>query len=261
MSQAKVGTFCWSETMTTDTKKTKDFYKAVFGWEFMEMPMPSGPAYTMWKVDGFERGGIYELSKEQRAHNVPPHWSNYLFTDNVDKTTTKAESLGATVLAAPLDVADVGRMSVLKDITGAQFCLWQDKGKKPVKTPTAENVPGTIGWHELMTDNIEDAGKFYCDLFGWNIKAKKMNGSSYFEFLIGKEPVAGMVETQEDWGDMPSNWMPYLNTNNCETTCKKITKAGGKIVFPTHEVPKVGNIAVAQDSCGAYFALVQFTFN
>ena len=58
---------------------------------------------------------------------MPPHWAAYLAVDDADAVVAKAVSLGGTVLQAPFDVMDLGRMAVITDPIGASFSIWQAK--------------------------------------------------------------------------------------------------------------------------------------
>ena len=56
----------------------------------------------------------YQREQETSA-GVPPHWNAYVTVANVDESATRAQALGATVLAPPFDVMDAGRMAVFTD--------------------------------------------------------------------------------------------------------------------------------------------------
>ena len=72
--------------------------------------------------------------------------------------------------------------------------------------------PGTLGWFELLTGDTDAAAKFYAGLVGWSVKQKdsETNGSQYIEFVKGGESVAGMMQIQPEWGQVPPNWGIYF---------------------------------------------------
>lgn len=41
------GVFCWVDLMTTDPEAAKQFYTALFGWDFVDVPMENSPPYSM----------------------------------------------------------------------------------------------------------------------------------------------------------------------------------------------------------------------
>ena len=55
---------------------------------------------------------------------------------------------------------------------------------------TVETALGRIGWHELVTPDVERAKKFYVELFGWDTEAFKPGELDYTVIssggLVGK---------------------------------------------------------------------------
>ena len=97
----------------------------LFGWDVNEQPMGPTETYSMFKIRNRPVGAASTLRAEQRDHGVPPHWDSYVAVASADDAVTRAQGLGATVLAPPFDVMDAGRMAVLQDPTGATFMMWQ----------------------------------------------------------------------------------------------------------------------------------------
>ena len=57
--------------------------------------------------------------------HVPTAWLSYVTVDDVDASTSKAESLGAKVFVPPTDIPDIGRFSVIADPSGATLGLYK----------------------------------------------------------------------------------------------------------------------------------------
>jgi predicted enzyme related to lactoylglutathione lyase len=57
--------------------------------------------------------------------NMPTAWLAYVGVDDINASTEKAKSLGATVLNGPIEIPNVGWCSILKDPTGAPIALFQ----------------------------------------------------------------------------------------------------------------------------------------
>jgi predicted enzyme related to lactoylglutathione lyase len=103
--------FVHVELHTKDVPKAKEFYSKLFGWKLSDMPMPGGQgSYTMVDVGEGTGGGMFQNPDP----NVPPHWLAYVGVDDVATSTRRAKEVG-----------DFGRMSVLRDPTGAHIALWQ----------------------------------------------------------------------------------------------------------------------------------------
>src|SRR6185503_15291167 len=58
------GTFSWSELVTSDAAAAKRFYTSLFGWEYDDMPIPDGPAYSMAKRDGKTVAALYQSDEQ-----------------------------------------------------------------------------------------------------------------------------------------------------------------------------------------------------
>jgi len=118
------GTFCWNELMTKDIAGAKKFYTALFGWKTEDMDMPMGK-YTMFSAGPAPAGGLMELKPQQKT--ATPAWMPYVTVEDVDKSTKKAETLGAKVAVPPTDIPNMGRFSIITDPTGASIGLYKSK--------------------------------------------------------------------------------------------------------------------------------------
>jgi len=248
------GTFCWIELGTSDPAAAKAFYSKLWGWKDQDLPMPGMDApYTMFGLGEKKTvAGMYKLPPQMQG--VPPHWLGYVQVEDVDAMQKKAEGLGGKTMAPPMDVADMGRMVVLQDPTGAVFALWQVKGGGET---FADQVHGNRCWCEVLTHNVDRAGKFYTELFGWKIKTQDFGGQAYHTFLQGEVMVGGMMAISKDWGQVPSNWMIYFQSDDCDKSVSLVQTGGGKPMMPAFEMEGVGRVAVVMDPQGAVFGFVQ----
>lgn len=115
-------TLGWVQLNAKDLKKAKAFYTALFGWKAQDDAMPDGSGdYTTWlKADG-PAGGM--MAMPPGTDHAPSHWLSYFAVEDVDATTTKAQSLGAQTYVPPTDIPGTGRFAVLADGQGAAFAL------------------------------------------------------------------------------------------------------------------------------------------
>lgn len=112
--------FCHVELNTTDLKKAKDFYSKLFNWKLEDMP---GGNYTMINVGEGTGGGMMT----NPIPGAPSFWLSYVLVDDIQASTKKAKSLGASVMKDVTEVPGYGEFSVLADPTGAHFALWKPK--------------------------------------------------------------------------------------------------------------------------------------
>ena len=122
------GNWYWHELSTSDTDAAKSFYSELFGWGWQEMDMGPNGTYHLIQQNGENHGGVMEMPEEPRKAGVPPHWMTYMQVDDVDASTAKAKTLGATIHVEPFDIPGVGRMSVIQDPQGAVFSIMTPAG-------------------------------------------------------------------------------------------------------------------------------------
>jgi len=247
------GSVCWFECGTKDVAAAKTFYEKLFGWTTEDRPMPGDcpGVYTIVRRQGAEIAGIYELAGPQ-FEGVPPHWMSYILVENVDESTERAKALGATIVAGPMDIPDVGRMTVFADPTGAYLSMFQlgaHTGMDPDKT--------NLGWIELHTNDTQAARAFYTELFDW--KAKEDAGG-YTEFQTGGRSIAGMMAIPpEQKGQVPPNWLPYAMVEDCDACLKQAADLGATIVVPATDIPNVGRFGALADPTGAHIAVIKLS--
>jgi predicted enzyme related to lactoylglutathione lyase len=251
------GTFSWVELATTDQKAGVDFYRSLFGWDVNDQPIGENEVYSMLSLRGKDAAAAYTMRDDERKMGVPPHWSMYVSVANVDESATRAESLGAKVLAPPFDVMEHGRMAVLQDPAGAVFQLWQPKKHIGVGVL---NEPGALCWTELTTRDPKAAETFYTQLFGWKAKHSAPAAvHDYTEFGVGAEPTIGMMAMPKEMpSHVPSYWMPYFQVASLDASAAKVKELGGTIMVGPNDIPNTGRFAIARDPQGAVFAIFEF---
>jgi hypothetical protein len=248
------GTFCWVDLATTDAKGAKTFYTKLFDWGAIDLPAGDAGIYTMLDKAGKNVCALYQMPETMQS-DTPPHWLSYISVQDVEETTEQAKALGGAVLQPPCDVMEAGRMSLIQDPTGAIFALWQ-----PMQHIGAElaNEPNTLCWNELQTKDPVKAEAFYTQLFGWTVhKSQNAQGGDYTEFQREGHSGAGMIEIQEDWGDVPPNWIVYFAVEDCDAILEKAKALGGQVDMSPMEIEDVGRFAILQDPQGAYFTIIQ----
>ena len=119
--------------------------------------------------------------------------------------------------------------------------------------------PGTLGWFELLTSDTDAAADFYAGLLGWTVRKKgpDVPGSDYIEFDNDGQPVAGMMQIQPEWGEVPPNWGAYFVVEDADGTMKQALEMGAKNMMGPIDVKGVGRIYPLQDPQGAYLSIIQ----
>ena len=249
------GTPCWFELATTDQKAANQFYSQLFGWTVQDNPMGEGMSYSIYKSGGGDVGGGYNMMPQMAAAGVPPHWAVYFATPNVDETAAKVTELGGEIVQPPFDVMELGRMAVCKDPGHAVFSLWQAKLHTG---STAFGDMNTVCWSELSTRDSEKVKEFYTALFAWQVKQSAVpTPTTYLEFMTGGLPRGGVLQMNEQWEGIPSNWGIYFRVDDCDAVAERVKELGGKVCHGPFDAPGVGRIAVLSDPQGAYFSIIK----
>ena len=116
--------FVHVELNTSDVAKAKGFYGKLFDWKLEDVPMESG-TYTMIGVGDGTGGGMMK----HPMPGAPSMWLAYVLVDDIEASTRKAKSLGATVMKDVTEVMGMGWLSIIVDPTGAMLGLWKAKTK------------------------------------------------------------------------------------------------------------------------------------
>jgi uncharacterized protein len=114
--------FVHVELNTTDLAKAKAFYGELFDWKFESYPMENGE-YLMVSVGGGTGGGMMQHPSPEG----PSFWLAYVLVDDINAATSKAKSLGATIIRDVMEVSGAGWLSIISDPTDAMLGLWKPK--------------------------------------------------------------------------------------------------------------------------------------
>lgn len=235
--------FVWRELMTPDLEAAKGFYGELLGWQFEEMPMPEGPAYTVIK-----RGDGYIGGLLTPPHPGPAAWISYVSVPDVEAAAKAVEAHGGRVVAPVMDIPP-GRMAVVADPHGAHFTLWTSaSGDGPIKTPG----PGAFCWETLTTPDAAAAKAFYAAVIGWDVQPGP-GGPDSVVFAAGELAVADVQQTDA----YPPHWLTYVVAGPLDAMRAKAEQLGAKVIVPRIEVPNVGNIALIADPTGAFIGIFE----
>jgi hypothetical protein len=115
------GAIAWNELNTRDLAAAKEFYGAVFGWQFQDQEM-GAETYTMIVLGDRPVGGILDLTARQVPEEIPPHWQVYFGVEDTDAAIETAKGAGGAVMMEPIDIP-FGRFAILTDPQGASFAV------------------------------------------------------------------------------------------------------------------------------------------
>jgi uncharacterized protein len=252
MTDYQNGVPSWVDLGTPDMDATKAFYSGLFGWSAQTSDDPATGGYTMFEYEGAPVAGAMPLMNPEQ----PVVWTSYISVDDADKVADAVSANGGTVMFPPMDVTDVGRMSILVDPAGGVFGTWQPRAHKGAGVV---NEPNTLCWNELCTRDAAGAKAFYPAVFGWGTKTDQMDGGmEYTEWQLGGKSVGGMVEMNEMFPpEVPTHWAVYFAVADTDAAHAKAVELGAETVVPPSDIPNVGRFAQLRDPQGAHFSIIK----
>jgi predicted enzyme related to lactoylglutathione lyase len=272
------GVPCWVDTEQRDPVAATDFYGKLFSWQFDDqLAGTDGPHYFLAKLHGLDVAGVATLAEPGSGQ---PRWNTYVSVASADDAARRVKDAGGTVLMAPVDVLDAGRVGVFADPEGARFCVWEAR-----EHPGARfvNEPGAWVFSELNTRDVERAQAFYSAVFGWELLTFEMGDSSftmltlpgYGDFLEQRDP--GLrARVQENGGppgfadvvawlipiagadvDTPAHWSVTFAVDDADAAATRAAELGGRVVVPPFDAPPV-RMTVLADPQGAVLTASRF---
>ncbi|MGW6055930.1 VOC family protein [Streptomyces sp. NPDC055189] len=244
------GTPTWVSLMAHGLAATREFYGALFGWEFRPGPEQLGP-YVRALLDGHEVAGIGQLPPD---HHLPIAWTPYLASDDVDATAEAVRHCCGTIGVGPLDAGAAGRMAIAVDPAGAVFGIWQ----------AAEHVgaalvgePGSVAWNELVTHETGGVVKFYQAVFGYTEEAPASVDFDHVTLQVDGRPVASIHGVGQALPrDRGAHWMTHFEVTDVDKSVQRVIELGGRVIKPVHASAH-GRMATVADPEGAVFTLVR----
>ncbi len=115
--------FIWHELVTPDQKASGSFFSQLLGWTRKEVDAGPFGIYTLFQENGMDIAGMMNPTRETPAKSS--FWHSYIAVQDVDDCARRAPALGGSVVVAPHDVPDVGRICIVADPTGAITHLMQ----------------------------------------------------------------------------------------------------------------------------------------
>jgi predicted enzyme related to lactoylglutathione lyase len=117
------GAVAWNENYSADWLRNREFYAAVFGWDY-DAASFEGTDYAVAQRDGAPVAGIGRIGGFV-PEGTPPHWNVYFRVADTDAAIATVRELGGTVLSEPFD-SEYGRMGLVADDQGAPFWVMAD---------------------------------------------------------------------------------------------------------------------------------------
>ncbi|TNF45187.1 MAG: VOC family protein, partial [Epsilonproteobacteria bacterium] len=121
------------------------------------------------------------------------------------------------------------------------------------ENPTGEYHPGKFVWHDLITDDVSAAKRFYADVFGWSFEK---HGAYTLVSNQGK-PVGGMLEIKpQAKSKAEAVWVPSLSVADVDRSLEYVKSQKGKVLKGPFDIPDRGRGVLVSDPHGAHLVLL-----
>jgi uncharacterized protein len=238
------GTPTWIDLGVPDLDRALGFYGSLFGWEF---ETAETGRYATCLLRGRRVAAI--------AHDPDPDaggrwWNVYLATGDCDRTARRITDAGGTLVRAPMDVGDQGRMALASDPVGAQFGLWQ--GRAHIGAEIV-NEPGSLVRNDLVTPDPEPARAFYAAVFGYTLDRNQ--DLPDFDFTFLRRPDGHEIGGVMGLPDAPrSAWATTFEVADTDAVVERASAGGGTAGAPEDFL--YGRMATITDPFGAEFSVI-----
>ncbi len=123
-----LGGVAWNEIVSTDPRRTGQFYERLFGWTCRPPLSPLTAAMadpTVLTHDGKMVAGLSNAS-----HDIQPSaWLFYFLVEDIDAAVARVPALGGTMVTGIETIPNDCRFAIAHEPTGATFALYQEESR------------------------------------------------------------------------------------------------------------------------------------
>ena len=250
------GEVCWTDLQTRDVGAAKDFYAAVFGWRFEDLPTPDGRSYAQAFLGEDLVTVIAPQNPQQQAAGDPGRWNVYLATPDARELAADLVHAGGTLEFGPEEVGGTGVMVFFAPPGGGTTGAWQ-AGSHFGTVRSGE--PGALAWAELLTPEPQSAVGVFQQLFGQEVtEYPQDDGGKYTMLMVNGAEVAGIAAVPEDAeGTLRPGWQVYFGVSSVADAVAAAEAAGGTVLIAPDPSEEAGAIATLEDPQGGVFSVLE----
>ncbi|OWY60607.1 hypothetical protein B7486_68275, partial [cyanobacterium TDX16] len=206
------GTPCWVDLGSPDLDGSARFYGEVLGWRREDLG-PEAGGYSLFHLGEARVAGLGPLP----SPDVPPSWTVYVQTTDLEATSAKVVEAGGTVVVPPMEVMEDGSMAVYLDPQGSPVSAWQ-----PDQFAGAElvNDVGAFAWNELASVDLAASDAFYGTVFGWSRSPEGV-------YELDGTVICGAHQAGD--GEPPF-WSIWFTVADCDASVATATELGATVV-------------------------------
>lgn len=120
-------------------------------------------------------------------------------------------------------------------------------------TVTGERHQGKFVWHDLLTDDVKAAQKFYGNVFGWTFKTNR----AYTQVFNKDNLIGGMMHvTSTDEQKDKAVWLPSMSVKDVDALVRYVEFRKGKVLKGPIDMKERGRGVLVSDPQGAQIILL-----
>ena len=113
------------------------------------------------------------------------------------------------------------------------------------ESPSGKTYPGKFIWHDLLTPDPLSAGKFYEELFGWQIDYQ----GHYAVVRNGDKLIAGILQVEPPEGVTRGGvWIPSVSVADVDAAASLVEANGGRVMKGPVDMDLRGRAVLIRDS-------------
>jgi predicted enzyme related to lactoylglutathione lyase len=121
--------------------------------------------------------------------------------------------------------------------------------------PTNVEATGSFVWHDLITEDVETAKRFYGELFGWTFTAEA--DDRLHVVRVNGRQTASLVDVRETEQDVDGGaWFSSVSVSDVDAAAGR-AESGGNVGVSPVDLPDRGRYAVVTDPQGAVLVLLR----
>jgi predicted enzyme related to lactoylglutathione lyase len=192
------------------------------------------------------------------ATEVPPMWSVYLASSDVEATARAIDAAGGKVAVGPMAIPGNGSMLYAFDPAGAAFGAWQ--GAEHIGSDVY-NETGAMCWAEVHAHDPVATDGFYRSVFGFH--QEQLGDGDTFDYTFwtvpgGDGPVAGRMKLPAEEAARTPLWLVYYAVDDADAAASRVESAGGSVMQEPTDSP-YGRVAIVADPHGAMLAIIDLS--
>ncbi len=231
--------FVFADLSTYELAITKNFYSAVFNWEYFT----EDDRYYLAHHDDKQISGLYETPRKFKDMNMPSFWMSYIHVESVEDTVAKAKTLGGIIELVETE-NPIGKIALIRDPLGAGFTVYEgDQLNSRFK-----NTKNALVWNELFISDFSRISPFYETLFHWTF-APAENGRRFI-LDSSQQQIGAVQEVSNTRKGKYEYWGVFFAVQDTATTKKSVLENGGLLVFEDD------HFTALADPFGAFFHVV-----